>query len=491
MPGSSRASSTAGAAGNLVNLVKGPALAAGPFASIPPTTSLPRLAISGNQSHYAKKPLATSHAGMENVRQPHLSSPIDNEGTPASRAGNRVIVLLALAALINYVDRGNLSIAASLLKDELNLSASQLGILLSSFFWTYSLLLPVSGWLADRFDAKWVMALGFFLWSGATAATGGLHAFAALLAARLILGMGESVAYPCYARTLVHHVPEVGRGFANALIAAGVGCGPALGTFFGGTLMARYGWRPFFIVLGLVSMAWLVPWFAWMPRGNTTIVSPTKESSAGFLKLLKERSMWGTCGGLFGANYVLYFEITWLPYYLMRERHLSMGTMAKISGVGYLCYSVGAAVFGWISDRWIAAGGTPTMVRKTFAGAGAGVAGFLLLGCALAGPTVSVILLLLAFVAGGMCGSNIWAITQTLAGPKMAGRWTGFQNFVGNLAGIIAPAVTGFVVDFSGRFFMAFVIMAIVALLAALSYFFVIRPVEAFPWHERPASEGA
>ena len=391
------------------------------------------------------------------------------------------MVLLALAALINYVDRGNLSIAASLLKDELNLSASQLGILLSSFFWTYSLFLPVSGWLADRFDAKWVMAVGFFVWSGATAATGGLHAFSALLAARLMLGIGESAAYPCYARTLVRHVPEVGRGFANALIAAGVGCGPALGTFFGGTLMARYGWRPFFVVLGLISMAWLIPWFRWIPRCGTAISHPEK-GFAGFRELLKLRSMWGTCGGLFGANYVLYFEITWLPYYLQRERHFSIGTMAKISGVGYLCYSAGAAIFGWISDQWIAAGGTPTLVRKTFAGVGAGTAGLLLLGCALAGPTISVILLLLAFAAGGMCGSNIWAITQTLAGPRMAGRWTGLQNFLGNLAGIIAPAVTGFVVDYTGHFFAAFVIMAVVALLAALSYFYVIGPVKEIAW---------
>ncbi len=194
--------------------------------------------------------------------------------------------------------------------------------------------------------------------------------------------------------------------------------------------MARYGWRPFFIVLGMLSMAWLIPWFAWMPRGGTAI-SPAEESGEGFLKILTERSMWGTCGGLFGANYVLYFEITWLPYYLVHERHLSMGTMAKIGGVGYLCYSTGAVVFGWISDRWIAAGGSPTLVRKTFAGVGAGSAGLLLLGCALASPMVSVILLLLAFAAGGMCGSNIWAITQTLAGPRMAGRWPldGFPEF--------------------------------------------------------------
>jgi MFS transporter, ACS family, D-galactonate transporter len=391
------------------------------------------------------------------------------------------MALLAIAALINYVDRGNLSIAAPLLKEELGLSASQLGILLSSFFWTYTLFLPVSGWLADRFDVKWVMAWGFLLWSGSTAVTGGLHAFAALLAARLILGMGESVAYPCYARTLVGHVPEVGRGFANALIAAGVGCGPALGTYFGGTLMARYGWRPFFIVLGFVSMAWLIPWLAWMPRGRPAVLQVVK-SRVGFLELLGHRSMWGTCGGLFGANYVLYFEITWLPFYLVRERHFSMGAMAKIGGLGYLCYSAAAVIFGWISDRWIAAGGTPTVVRKTFAGVGAGSAGLLLLGCALASLRIAVILLLLAFAAGGMCGSNIWAITQTLAGPKMAGRWAGVQNFFGNFAGILAPAVTGFVVDYTGRFFLAFVIMAVVALLAAVSYICVIGPVKEVVW---------
>ncbi len=407
--------------------------------------------------------------------------PSDNESSGSSHTGSRVVALLALAALINYIDRGNLSIAAPLLKGELGLSFSQIGILSGSFFFTYSLFLPVSGWLADRFDVKWVMALGFFVWSGATAVTGSLHAFTALLAARLMLGIGESVAYPSYARTLVRHVPEVGRGFANALIAAGVGCGPALGTFFGGTLMARFGWRPFFIVLGVLSMVWLIPWITWMPRGGTA-VSPVEQGGAGFLELLKERSMWGTCGGLFGANYVLYFEITWLPTYLVHERHFSMGTMAKIGGLGYLCYAAAAAVFGWISDRWIAAGGSPTLVRKTFAGVGAGSAGLLLLGCALAGPTASVILLLLAFAAGGMCGSNIWAITQTLAGPRMAGRWTGLQNFLGNLAGVIVPTVTGFVVDYSGRFFMAFVIMAIVAMLAALSYFFVIGPVKEIVW---------
>ena len=395
------------------------------------------------------------------------------------------MALLAVAALINYIDRGNLAIAAPMLKDELGISPAKLGILLSSFFWTYSLFLPISGWCADRFNVKWVMAIGFLLWSGATAITGGLHSFGALLAARLVLGMGESTAYPSYARTLVRTVPEVGRGFANALIAAGVGCGPALGAFFGANLMARFGWRPFFLVLGFGSMLWLIPWFRWIPR-ETEGISQVERGGPGFLDLLLERSMWGTCGGLFGANFVLYFEITWLPYYLVHERHYSMTELAKVGGVGYLCYSAGSALFGWISDQWIASGATPTLVRKTFAGVGAGAAGILLLGCSLAGERLSVILLLLAFGTGGMCGSNIWAITQTLAGPRMAGRWTGFQNFLGNTAGFVAPLITGYVVDRTGEFFWAFFIMAVVAILAALSYFFVIGEIKEISWSEQP-----
>src|SRR5260370_2984297 len=93
----------------------------------------------------------------------------------------RLLLLLAISVFINYLDRGNLSIAAPLLKNEFQLSATQLGVLLSSFFWTYSFFLPVSGWLVDRLDVKWVIAGGFFLLSAATPATGTVHDLGTLL----------------------------------------------------------------------------------------------------------------------------------------------------------------------------------------------------------------------------------------------------------------------------------------------------------------------
>ncbi len=177
-----------------------------------------------------------------------------------------VVVLLGISVFINYIDRGNLSIAAPMLKDELGISPVRLGILFSAFFWTYACLQPVTGWLVDRFDVNWVMAIGFFLWSSATAVTGFVHTFTTLLMIRLFLGIGESVAFPSYSKIIALNIPEEHRGLANSAVTAGLAAGPGVGMLLGGTLMTRLGWRPFFILFGLVSLLWLLPWMKYMPR---------------------------------------------------------------------------------------------------------------------------------------------------------------------------------------------------------------------------------
>lgn len=400
---------------------------------------------------------------------------------------SRVLLLLALSVFINYLDRGNLSIAAPLLKNEFQLSATQLGVLLSSFFWTYSFFLPVSGWLVDRLDVKWVIASGFFLWSAATAATGAAHAFGTLLLARLALGAGESVSYPACSTILSRYFPERKRGFANASIVAGMALGPAFGTLAGGILMSRFGWRPFFFVVGLASLLWLPPWLRWMPKDHADSVSHLGLSAPGMLQILKQRSAWGTCVGLFCMNYLLYFLLTWLPFYLVRERHFSLAAMAKIAGLAYFLMAVSATSAGWVSDRCIDSGKTPTVVRKTFMVVGQVGAGISLAACVVSGPGLSVVCLLLAGAFWGISASNTWAITQTLAGPQAAGKWTGLQNFLGNLAGWIAPVVTGFVVDKVGRFFWAFIITALIALLGSLSWIFIVGALRQVDWSSRPA----
>ena len=154
----------------------------------------------------------------------------------------------------------------------------------------------------------------------------------------------------------------------------------------------------------------------------------------------------------------------------------------EIVGAAYLLTAISALSCGWLSDRWIAAGSTPTRVRKAFMVAGAGASGVLLGACVIASSAVAIVLLLLAGAAFGLVTSNLWAITQTLAGSQAAGRWTGVQNVFGSLAGILAPAITGFVVDRTGEFFWAFVILAGVAIVGALSWIFIVGPVEPVIW---------
>jgi MFS transporter, ACS family, D-galactonate transporter len=395
-----------------------------------------------------------------------------------------VIVLLAISVFINYIDRGNLSIAAPMLKDELGISAAQLGVLLSAFFWTYACLHLFYGWVVDRLNVNWVFAGAFLLWSAATAATGIVHTFATLFVLRLLLGMGEAASYPSYNKIIALNFEEEHRGVANSVLASGLLLGPGFGMLFGGLLMARFGWRPFFIVLGLASMLWILPWLKWMPKKQ--YAAQTKTAGApNLLEFLMLRSAWGTCIGLFCGNYVNYFLITWLPFYLVRERSFSMDKMAKMGGIAYLLASLACTLSGWLADRWIAAGATPSLVRKTFTGGGVGLSGIFLGLAVIGGPTLCVALVVLGIVSFGVSASNIWAITQRLAGQRATGRWVGFQSFFGNLSGMVAPAVTGYVLERTGQFYWAFLIVAAVAFLGAASWIFLVGRVEPVIWGQK------
>lgn len=401
---------------------------------------------------------------------------------PSRGRMNGVLLLLSLSVLINYIDRSNLSIAAPLLKAELGISNTQLGTLLSAFFWTYALMQIPAGWLVDRFDVKWVFAAGFFVWSAATALTGILHGYIALLAIRVILGIGESVAFPSYGKILGGHFKEERRGFANAMIMAGLALGPAIGMLVGGNAVARFGWRPFFLTLGLVGLFWLAPWWAWMPRRNTR---PQHSASLlGFLPLLQQRSVWGTCLGQASVNYYLYFLVTWLPFYLVRARHLSMNAMARDGGLLFVASAAAATVWGKLCDYWITSGSSTTFVRKGSMAVGCTGFGISLALTAVASDRLLPWMLASTGMLLGISCCATWAISQTIAGPEMVGRWVGLQNFIGNLAGAVAPALTGYLLDRTGLFDWPFFITAGVAWIGAVAWTFVVGPIEEVNWEK-------
>ncbi len=403
-----------------------------------------------------------------------------------SRAEWTLLILLIVSIFINYIDRTNLSVAAPLFERELALTPLQVGSLLSAFFWTYSVmqLSGLSGWLADAFPVGLVFAAAFLVWSIATIATGFLSGFAAIYVARLLLGAGESLAYPCYSKIFASDLPQHHRGRANALLDAGSKLGPVLGTFLGGILLVRVGWRFFFIVLGIGSLLWLIPWLKWMPRSYSRR-SSRPEDLPSILEMLRFRSAWGTFLGHFCGNYFWFFLLTWLPSYLVKERNFSIQRMANITSTSFLAVAGATVLAGWISDRCIARGASPTTVRKTIVVSGLTFSSIILPVAFVNSVTMCIAFLFAACVGFGTYASNHWAITQTLAGPLMAGRWTSLQNGIGGIAGVAAPLVAGFAVRISGSSKPAFIVSAAIVIVGALAWGFIVGPVEQVRWSKQ------
>lgn len=402
------------------------------------------------------------------------------------------LFLLVTSVCINYADRGNLGVAATRLQSELHLSGKGIGFLMSVFSITYALAQIGAAKLIDRWNVNWLYALAFFLWSAATGATGLASVFWQFVLLRLLLGVSESLAYPAYAKMMVVSFPESLRGTANGLIDAGSKLGPAVGSFVGFMILDKYDWRGMFVIIGAASMLWLIPWCfvaGKLPHKVLADKSAEVVQAMSYATLAKNRVFWGTAIGLFGGNYAWYFMLNWLPAYLEKERHYSGAHLRNVTTICYVTVAVASGVFGFLADWVIRLGKDAGRVRQTSMCLG------LLFCCPLLFAAVkapdeqsSTTLLILMFIAMGGWSSNHWALSQTLAGPGTAGKWTALQNCIGNFAGIVAPYVTGYALDLTHNFLVAFAIASAFLLIAVISYWFMVgRPRQIFHLEDLPA----
>ena len=390
-----------------------------------------------------------------------------------------IVGLVALALFINYVDRGAVPTAAHLIQDELQLSAGQLGILFSAFFWTYSILQIPVGWVAERYGAHRVLATGLALWACATILVGFAHSFGALLLLRLLLGIGESAGFPSAGKLLAVAVPVESLAIANGIVAAGYQFGPAVGAWGGGLIMAHYGWRAAFWVFGGLSLLWLLPWSR--VRLPQEAVGSQGSAAPPLRAILRQPSLWGTALGLFSSNYVFFFVLNWLPYYVVRERGFSTAEMASLTGSAYVASSLSSIIAGWAIDRYVRAGRANVAYKSVMVAAHVGTVGCMLcigFGAqpwALAGIFIYQILT-------GAAASGVYAIPQILAGPSASGRWVGIQNCCGTLAGAIAPALTGLMVEATGHFATAFVTAALVSIAGLVGWVWMVPRLAPLAW---------
>jgi MFS family permease len=400
-----------------------------------------------------------------------------------------VVLLLAAVLFLNYVDRGALPTALHRIQEDLHLTFSQLGVLSSAFFWTYALFQIPMGWLSERYGAHRVLACGLATWALATMLVGVVSGFALLLVLRLLLGVGESVGFPCMSKILASTVPGQSLGRANGIIAFAYLMGPVVGTFVGGVLMTSYGWRATFIVFGAVSLLWLLPWSRVRVQHRPEEERSTQIATTGMI--LKQRALWGTGLGHFSSNYTFYFMLSWLPLYLVHERGFSDAEMTRFASAAYFVNAACAIFGGWALDRYVVRGGSVNFGYKTVLG----VSHLFYIACMLCmalGPRP--VALTSIFVYQAVCGiqsPGVFAVSQIIAGPAAAGRWVGIQNTIGNLAGIVAPALTGYVIDWTGHFTLAFVLAAAVGVVGFVGYVFMIPRVAELDWQAQTAGRSS
>ncbi|HLY52328.1 MAG TPA: MFS transporter [Steroidobacteraceae bacterium] len=391
-----------------------------------------------------------------------------------------VVALLSLALAINYIDRGAMPTAALQMRHDLGLGAQDYGILFSAFWYVYFWVQIPVGALAERYGAHWVLAAGLLLWAGATMLTGVAIGFWSLLAVRLLLGLGESAGFPCVSKLLACVVPLEALGKANGLVGLGYLMAPGIGIWLAGLLVDAIGWRGMFVALGAGSLLWLLPWSR--VRLPTLATARADAATPSWRMVLSQRGLWGTSLGLFSSNYLWYFMLGWLPSYLQEEHGFSMHEMERVGTAGYVVNGLTALATGWLVDRHVRRGGSVNFAWKLIMVLAHSASVVFMLIMAWGSQSAAVAGMFGFQVMMGASSAGTYVMGQILAGPKASGRWVGIQNSIGNVPGMISPALTGFIVQRTGHYELAFVAAAAMSALGIVGWIGMVPRLEALDW---------
>jgi MFS family permease len=381
------------------------------------------------------------------------------------------VALLSTATFINYLDRGSLSVALPFIKNDLHLDPVHQGLALSSFFWTYALMQIPMGWIVDRYDLRKVYAIAFALWSLSAAATGLARGLSDLIFFRVLLGIGESVYLPGGMKMVSKHFKAAESAWPAGLFDLGAKIGLAFGTMIDVWLLVEFGWRSLFFRTGLAGLLWLIPWLLWYPPSKP--VPAAARPRVNWSALLRNRALLAMSLGFFCWDYFWYFVVSWLPSYLYEVRHVTMVKVAIFGALPFLIFGAAEAAGAWTGGRMIARGANLSRVTKGFIAAGFAL-GVLVVPAALAeSPNVSIAFLMAAALSGIACG-HLLAIPRICAPDHEVALWTGFQNFIGNLAGVLAPLVTGYAIAKTGSYVSSFLVVGVVLLIGIVAYVFMV-----------------
>ncbi|MBB4825928.1 D-galactonate transporter [Sporosarcina luteola] len=403
-----------------------------------------------------------------------------------------VVILLFVATSINYMDRAILGIAGPMIMEDLSLNAVQFGLLGSAFFWTYAIMqLPV-GMIIDRLGARLTYTIAVIWWSLCTVLTGFGRSLGMLIGIRALMGIGEAPAFPTNTRAISDWLPPHERGIANGIFGSGVAVGVGLSTPLLAWVINNWGWRISFVAAGLLGFVWVVFWLLFFKnRPNESAITNEAEKQyieagkgnsakqdsvkVSYFQFLKFRSVWGILYGLFSYNYLTYLMMTWLPTYLVVERNMTLLNAGFATLVPWIASFLGNLLGGYLSDTLIKKGWNPIKARKVVLATGMVFPIAIIPSVFTENSITALTLITIAIGGAGLAGGILWATVSDLAPIGAEGKLAGLQNFVGNLAGWIAPVATGALVAYYSSFSIALIITGAICLLASIGYIFLIK----------------
>ena len=416
------------------------------------------------------------------------------------RIQNVALTLLVIAGLINYLDRSTLSIANHSIREDMNLSATQMGALLSAFSLPYAFAQLPMGVLLDKFGSRVMLGFGMMIWSVAQVAGGLVQTLNQFYIARLLLGIGEAPQFPAGAKVFSDWWAVHERGKPTGISVASTTIAPALAPPLLTGLMLAFGWRGMFIIMGVLGMLAAVAWYiAYRDRRESTL---TKEeidylegdnvksddrqmTGAEWRGLFKERTAWGLIFGFMGVIYMVWLYLTWLPSYLSDERGLTLAKVGWVAAIPYIFGTFGQLGSGVIADKLLAMGQTPINSRKwpicigLFGAAAFTIPAAFTPNLVLAMTYISAAMFFLNLASGGS-----WALVSVAAPRRLVASLGSLQNFGGYLGGSVAPVLTGVIVDRTGSFVNALLVAAAVAVVGGLFYLFVVKTPINDPGHQ-------
>lgn len=402
-----------------------------------------------------------------------------------TEGANKIVTcgLLFTAQLFSFMIRFAFGVVAPVLMEMYRISPKAMGYVLSGWNWSYTAGLPIMGVIVDRFGPYIVLGVGSLVWGLFTVALPIATSAMPLFLMRMVFGLGQTTLLPAGALAVFRGFGLRERARVIAVVFSGNQVGLAIGATVAAFILARSGWQAVFYFIGAASLLFTLGWFTSYPDkrigGQSAALAdsrtPNPAVQTPWLWLLRHRSTWGIAFGQMGYLYAYFFFVSWLPGYLILERKMTLLQSGIIAALPFWAGLVGTLGGGWLGDYLVERGVSTTFSRKSIIGTGLSASTvFVVTAAYVEQAWLAVTLLTLCVGSLRLATGSVNSYPIDLAPRPMVGALTGLQNFFGNIGGLLAPIVTGYIVNATGSFSASFVVAGAMALFGAASYVFIV-----------------